>query len=124
MADTLSQSPRGAVENRTRETARIAGADEIPQLAGTAELAIRDASTVRQRVGAVVLARECRAQVRQVVETIEQEPRAKTVHLAHERAGLRHASPDDRVARVLRPHRHDAGRRVPPPQPLFLDGAR
>ena len=61
--------------------------------------------------------------MREVVERVEQQPRPEARLLAHERAGRGDPPPDDGAAVRLGPHRDDAGRRIPAPQPFVFDQA-
>src|SRR5215211_2914698 len=92
--------------------------DQVAKLARTVQLTVRDA-----RPGSA-LAREPLAEVLQVIEAIEQDPRAVPLGLAHERACLGEPTPHDCRAVAFRPHRHDARRRVPTPEPFVLHAFR
>ena len=56
----------------------------------------------------------------EVVEPIEQQPGREPLDFSHECTARRKAPPDRCRSVALRPDRHDAWRRIPPPQPLVL----
>ena len=115
----------------------VVGADQVAQLAGAGELAVGDAARARRGVAVSsgrhhrrrghrghrghVLRPQPGAEVREVVERGEQQPRAEPDVLAHELAGRRDPPPHEGAAVGLGPHRDDAGSRVPAPQPFVFD---
>ena len=64
-----------------------------------------------------------RAQVRQVVQARRAAATGGSARLRARARGRRDAPPDERAPVRLGPHRHDARRGVPAPQPLVLDAA-
>ncbi|HEU5349848.1 MAG TPA: hypothetical protein VFU63_14655 [Ktedonobacterales bacterium] len=67
-----------------------------------------------------ILWQQPRAQMRQIVERGQQEPRAKTVLFTGERAATRGAPPDNRPSGALGPDRDDPWRGIPTPEPLVF----
>jgi hypothetical protein len=113
--DGPPQAAAGAVEHDPREGAQVVGADEEPERARARELAPREAPPRRAR-GA-----QGAAEVREILERGEEQPRPEADGVALERARAGHPPPHEGAPVRLRPHRHDAGRRVPPPDPLVGD---
>ena len=96
----------------------IIASHEEAQRAGALELPIRD----RARRVRLALVAQARSEVAQVRERGEQQPWPKARFLAHELASDGIAPPHERAAIRLGPHRDDAGRIIPAPQP-FVCGA-
>jgi hypothetical protein len=122
MADRAAEPTRRAAEHGAGELAEVGRGDHEAQRAGAIELAVRDAAgAIAGAVAAgAVAAVQLGAEVREVLERGEHEPRPEAHLLAHERAAAGRAAPHERATVGLRPHRDDAGRRVPAPQPLVL----
>ena len=70
---------------------------------------------------AFALAREARAQMLQVVEPVEQNPRAEPFGLTHQLAGGREAPPHQCAAVWFRMNGDDARRGIPAPEPVVFD---
>ena len=116
VADVAAEPPRGALEHEAVSSCAVVGADEIAQRAGAVELAIGQLG-IR-----IAIATECGAEMREVVERSSSSHGRKRSSSRTRAPVSADASPDDRP-RVLRPHRDDARRRVPAPQPFVLDRA-
>ncbi len=113
VGDLPSEPPGGAVPHRRRQESRIRGAHEVAERAGSLELLHGD--TRIRSLGA-----QPRPQVAQVVETIEQHPRAEGDVFPDQRAGFGNAAPDHRASVGLGPHRDDPRCLVPAPQPFVF----
>src|SRR5205085_10856457 len=111
---------RRAVEHRCLERRAGVGRDEEAERARPIELAVP-----HTRAGCAPPVRcELWAEVLQVVESVEQDPRTEALLLAHQRARLRNAPPHRGAPILLCPHRHDPRRGIPAPQPLLLIARR
>ena len=115
VTDRAAEPARRAVDDRRRHRRELVRADDEAQGARPGELAVGDA-----RAG-VALGAEPVAEVLEIVEAIEDEPRPEPDLVAHELAAGGDASPHRRAAIAIRPHRDDARRRVPAREELVLD---
>ena len=116
MRQRAAEAPRCAAENGGHQRASGVGAHEEPQRSRAVQLAEGDAGP------ALAFGGEVASEVDQIVEAVEQDPGTKAVVLSHERAGRGHAAPRHRASVRLGPHRDNAGRVVPAPEPFVFAG--
>jgi hypothetical protein len=109
-----AESIRCAVEDGSRQRAEITCACEIPECAGTLELAVRNVS------GPIAFMRDRAAARLEIVEAIEKNPRTKLVFFAHELACRREAPPHCRSSIGKSPHGDYSRCRIPSPEPFVL----
>jgi hypothetical protein len=109
LEDAPSQPLRRAFQNRRGQRFPVIGADQVAERTGTVELAIAD-----QPAG-LPFATELRAEMPQVVEPVQYQPRPEPRLLTHQFTRLRHPAPHHRASISLRPHRYDSRRRIPAP---------
>ena len=99
VADAASETTGCSVEHGCGQCSGVVGGDQIAQRPGTIEF------TPTHR----------RAEVRQMVKAIEQQPWAEPLFLKHQFAGLRQSAPDPGPSVTLRPYRYNSRSRVPAP---------
>jgi hypothetical protein len=116
MGERSAQTPSRAAQDGVGERPRVVGVDQITQCARPGELFVSNAP----RRSPLSSRSKPRAQVREIIERGEDEPRPKMCHFPHEFARFRQPPPDEGAPIGLGPHGDDAGRIVPTPEPLLF----
>jgi len=110
------QAAARASHDRSRQRACVVPAYQIAERAGSGELFVRDVA----RRPALALRSKPFAEVGEIVERCQDEPRAKARLFTHQFACFQEPPPDERAPVGLSPYRNDTGRIVPTPEPLFF----
>src|SRR6185369_1472724 len=114
VGEVLAKPTRRTAKHLGRDRREVARRDAVAERARTIELTPRDERRV------VALTAKSVAEVLEVVEARQQEPRSEAVLLADELPSVGRAAPDQDSPVVFGPQLNDAGCGIPPPEPLVL----